>query len=347
MNQRVDTRGAAHRASLRHSGLNHLLFQFQLRRPGATLHDLEIALDPIGAELVRMRTVAAPGEHSVLVDRIVELRVVREKDGRTGRGGLRGHVLLRVDIGLEILDARIRRVVHEIERRAARIRHVDRPAAVQHREGVGQRARRMAGSEPDGHGRLAERDLHAVGGDDVALRRHRLVPVRILRNQIPVGPAHDDARAVPSLQHLGAADVVAMGVGDDDILDVLRIEAELLHPADDQFLGVVGKDRVEEDDPVARRQRPGRVELAADEVEIVEDLGGLGVPGVTRRRAGGVRDVARHVVAGVFAAALRQQARSDQGAEELEAGRSLGRLQRSLDLRLEVLLTGACCANIR
>ena len=75
-----------------------------------------------------------------------------------------------------------------------------------------------------------------------------------------------------------------------------------------------GIDRVDEDDPLARRQRPGRVNLAADEVEIVEDLGGLRVPGVARRRAGGVRDVARHVVARVFAAALRQETRPHQSA---------------------------------
>jgi len=58
------------------------LFQPQLRRPRAALHDLEIALDPIGTELVWMRSVAATGEHSVVVERIVELGIVREQDGR-------------------------------------------------------------------------------------------------------------------------------------------------------------------------------------------------------------------------------------------------------------------------
>src|SRR6266853_5964254 len=107
------------------------LLQLQLRRASATLHDLEIALDPIGPELVWMGTVAASGEHSVLVERIVELRVVRQKNRRAGGSGFCGHMLLRVDIGLEILDARVRRVVHEIESCAARVRDVDRPAAVQ------------------------------------------------------------------------------------------------------------------------------------------------------------------------------------------------------------------------
>src|SRR5207244_5260127 len=67
-----------------------------------------------------------------------------------------------------------------------------------------------------------------------------------------------------------------------------------------------------------------------------KDLSGLSVPGVTRRSTGGVCDVARHVVAGIFAAALRQQARPDQGTEELEPGRGFRRLYRSLDLHLEV-----------
>src|SRR5260221_7657525 len=119
------------------------LLKLQLRRASATLHDLAIALAPIGAELVWMGTVAASGEHSVLVERIVELRVVRQKNCRAGGGGFCGHMLLRVDIGLEILDARVRRVVHEIESGAARVRDVDRPAAVRHGKSVGQRARRM------------------------------------------------------------------------------------------------------------------------------------------------------------------------------------------------------------
>src|SRR5215468_11885519 len=61
-------------------GVSLFLFQSQLRCPCTALHHLEVALDPIGPEFVRMRTFAASGEHSVFVDRIVELRVVREKD---------------------------------------------------------------------------------------------------------------------------------------------------------------------------------------------------------------------------------------------------------------------------
>ena len=127
-----------------------------------------------------------------------------------------------------------------------------------------------------------------------------------------------------------------MGVRDENISDVLRIEPELPHPADDQFLRVVGIDRVDQDDPLPRRQSPGRMDLAADEVEIVKDPGGFGVPSVAGRCTGGIRDIARHVVACVLAAALRQQACPDQGAQKLEFRRGLRRLQRVPDLRLEV-----------
>src|SRR5262245_27771170 len=85
---------------LRHSFSSSLL-QSKLRCAGATLHDQEIALNPIGADLVRMRTVAAAGKHSVFVERIVEFGVIRQQDGCIRRSGFGRHVFLRVDIGLE------------------------------------------------------------------------------------------------------------------------------------------------------------------------------------------------------------------------------------------------------
>ena len=184
----------------------------------------------------------------------------------------------------------------------------------------------MTRREPGGHRCIAKRYLHAVRGDDVAFRRHRFVPVGIFRDRIPIGSTHNDSNTVPCLQHLGAPDVIPMSVRDEDILDVLWIEAKLLHPTDDQFLGVVRINRIDENDPFSRRQSPGGVKLTANKIEIVKDLGGLSVPGITRRRASGIRDVRWQVVAQVFAPALRQKTRANQGAEELEAGRRLGRL---------------------
>src|SRR6185503_6022689 len=78
------------------------------------------------------------------------------------------------------------------------------------------------------------------------------------------------------------------------------------------------------------------MKLAADEIEIVKNLCGLGEPSIARRHACGVHHVARHIVSQVFAAALRQEARPHQGAEMFEAGRRLSRLDCSLDLCIEV-----------
>src|SRR5215468_12479537 len=98
----------------------------------------------------------------------------------------------------------------------------------------------MAGGKPNGYGHVAEGDLPAVGGDDVAFRRHGLVAIGIFLNQIPIWPTHNDPGPVSSLEHLGTSDVINMCVGDDNVLDVFRIEANLPHPTDNQFLRVVG-----------------------------------------------------------------------------------------------------------
>ena len=113
-------------------------------------------------------------------------------------------------------------------------------------------------------------------------------------------------------------------------------ELEPLHAADDQLLRVVGKNRIEQDDALARRQRPGRVQFPADEVEVVEHLRRIRIPCVTCGRTGRFGDVPRDGIRGVLAAALRQQARSDQGALEIEPRRRLRRLHGGPDLRVEI-----------
>jgi hypothetical protein len=91
------------------------LFQSQLGSPRTILHHLKIALNPVAAELVRVRAFTAPGEHPVFVARIVEFRVIGQQNGSPGGGGFSRDVLLRVDVGLKILDPGIWGVVHEIE----------------------------------------------------------------------------------------------------------------------------------------------------------------------------------------------------------------------------------------
>jgi hypothetical protein len=76
--------------------------------------------------------------------------------------------------------------------------------------------------------------------------------------------------------------MIAVRVRDDDVFDGCRIEAELFQAADDGVFGGVFVERVDQDDAVARGQRPGGMNLGADEIEIVEDFRGLGDPGVAR-----------------------------------------------------------------
>src|SRR5215510_5757651 len=147
---------------------------------------------------------------------------------------------------------------------------MDWPAAIEHCKRVRQRARRVARCCPNCYCCLAECDLHAVCSDDVPLRSHRFIPVRILRNGIPIRGAHHHMCPVSTLQHLSATDMVGVSMRDQDILDVLWIETELSHSAYDQFFGVVGEDGVDQDDPITRGQSPSRVDFASDKVEIVE-----------------------------------------------------------------------------
>src|SRR5690606_9515150 len=60
--------------------------------------------------------------------------------------------------------------------------------------------------------------------------------------------------------------------------DVIRIEAHLPQAVGDLGLHRVVVDRVDDDDPRGRRQRPGRVLRLSYVIEVVEDLDGLGVP---------------------------------------------------------------------
>ena len=53
----------------------------------------------------------------------------------------------------------------------------------------------------------------------------------LLIEQIVVGSRHDQLRSVRVLQILRAAGVIQMAVADDHVLDLRRIETDLLHAA--------------------------------------------------------------------------------------------------------------------
>src|SRR5678815_902526 len=72
--------------------------------------------------------------------------------------------------------------------------------------------------------------------------------------------------------------VIEVSVRDDHILDVRRIEPELLQSLDDFVFDRVVVDRVEDDDALRGRDCPRRVLRHADVVHVVEHFHRLGVP---------------------------------------------------------------------
>src|SRR5688572_32670299 len=73
--------------------------------------------------------------------------------------------------------------------------------------------------------------------------------------------------------------VIGMRMRDDGVADRRRIEPELLQPTGDLVFDRVVEQRVDQDDALRRRHSPCGVFALADEVEVVEDLHGLRVPG--------------------------------------------------------------------
>ena len=100
--------------------------------------------------------------------------------------------------------------------------------------------------------------------------------------------------------------MIAVRVRDDDVLDGRRIEAQLFQTADDLLFRVVGEERVEDDDSLAGGERPGVVNLRADEVEVVEDFRRFDVPGFAGGRGPGA---ASRTVSGNRAGATHRRAR--------------------------------------
>ena len=131
-----------------------------------------------------------------------------------------------------------------------------------------------------------------------------------------------------------------MRVADDDVLDRRRIEAELFQAADDLLLRVIREQRVDQDDSLAGRQRPGIVDLRSDEIEVIEDFRRLGVPGVASGRGAG-RDISQ------LETTIGRDAQTGQSAGEVESGGGSGRDQMGVDRVRGILCKRACSAQDR
>ena len=156
-------------------------------RLGALRHHRQIPPYVLAADHVRVCFAGFAHGHDARADRgVVELGVVGHQDGRTRLLGHARELALRVGVDRELF----RILVDELERGAAGVGHGHGLAVILHREQERCRARRVARRADEGDGGIAEGDLLAVGGDDVALglaARH----VGLFLDAVPIGPAHD------------------------------------------------------------------------------------------------------------------------------------------------------------
>src|SRR5215813_6596827 len=138
-------------------------------------------------------------------------------------------------------------------------------------------AERVPRREVHRDGRVAERELLPVVGDHVALRL-AWQPCAGL-GELPVNLRKNDAGSELLLQVFGATDMVDVGVAYYRIFEPRRIEPKLAQATFHLVGDRIVPDRVDEDDPVRGVHRPSGIFLLADEVEIVEYLYRLDVPG--------------------------------------------------------------------
>src|SRR6267378_4517441 len=140
---------------------------------------------------------------------------------------------------------KMRHIIGEIELGAAGINNGQRPAMVMHLENARDRAGGVARRQIDCDASVAHCDFHPVRGDDIALWLAGRIPVDRLRDHIPI--VHHNTRTIARLEQKGAANLASVTMGNDDVLYLRGIKAELFDPSDQYILGVIDTLGVVED----------------------------------------------------------------------------------------------------
>src|SRR5207247_7254811 len=73
---------------------------------------------------------------------------------------------------------------------------------------------------------------------------------------------------------------------EDHVFDPAAVQAELSHAAEDFVLRRIIEQCLEDDDALVAYDYPSIVNLGAEEIEVVGDLGRFCIPGFSRRRSG-------------------------------------------------------------
>ena len=190
----------------------------------ALLHAQQVALQHRVPDDERMRLPATP----------------RRQSGNTRVGAVIGRMVGEHHVGVGLLRQgaepgglyRIRRQSRaepsEVEARPAPRRDHVRLLVVAYREDRGNCSFGVPRRQVQRHREIAEGESHAVGRHHVSLR----LPGRVgAVEQVVVGRAHHQPGAIGLLQILCSGGVITVPVADDDVLDVRRIQPELLQSA--------------------------------------------------------------------------------------------------------------------
>ena len=131
------------------------------------------------------------------------------------------HLLGRGDVAIAKLRGAVKR-----NRRAAHVRHAQRLAVVAHFKHVGERPRSVSGHRNHFQGSIAHGDGHPVVAGQILLRWSAHMTGHLC--EVPIFRALDQGLLDLILKKLGAAVVVAVGMGKDQVFDLAHIQAEFL-----------------------------------------------------------------------------------------------------------------------
>src|SRR5213594_2369671 len=173
--------------------------------------------------------------------------------------------------------------------------------------------------------------------------------VRRFVHRVPVCSAVDKVHARDFvLKQPCAAVMVGVRMREDDVFDLTAIQVELSHAAEDFVLRRIIEQCLEDDDAPVAYDCPRIMNLGAEEIEVVGDLGRFSIPGFSRRRSGRGSARASSCARGGGGGRRRRRrwnAEAKKGARPLQAGRILGRPDQTVDRsgnRLRQCAPGAC-----
>src|SRR5207247_5892759 len=125
-----------------------------------------------------------------------------------------------------------------------------------------------------------------------------------------------------------AAVMVGVRMREDYVFDLTAIQVELSHAAEDFVLRRIIEQCLEDDDAPVAYDCPRIMNLGAEEIEVVGDLGRFSIPGFSRRRCGWGSARASWCARGGGGGGCHRRGRdgeAEKGARPLQAGRILGR----------------------